>query len=254
MASSPVILITAGTAGLGASVARLFAKNGFAVVVNYNSDTARAETFLAELNETPLSANGSGPKHMAIKANLASQSDVCRLVEETYRSQDRIDVIFSNGGWTKFRDTSQINDNVFEEDWDVAFTMNVKSHLWLLHAAKDHLEQTEGAFITTSSIAGISGMGSSLAYAATKAAQLHMVKGLASMVAPKIRVNSVSPGLLETDWAKRFSAEQKEQHRMQTKLKQFVQVEDVAQHVLTLANSRSTTGINIIVDAGYIVQ
>ncbi|KAH7140063.1 short chain dehydrogenase [Dactylonectria estremocensis] len=253
MTSHPVILITAGTAGLGAAVARLFAKNGFGVVVNYNSDTARAETLLAELNKTPLAANGSGPKHMVIKANLASQPDVSRLVQETYQSQGRIDVVFSNGGWTKFRDTSQIDDNVFEEDWDLAFTMNVKSHLWLLYAAKDRLEQTEGAFITTSSIAGISGMGSSLAYAATKAAQLHMVKGLASMVAPKIRVNSVSPGLLETDWAKRFSSEQKEQHRMQTKLKRFVQVKDVAHHVLTLAKSRSTTGINIVVDAGYTV-
>jgi NAD(P)-dependent dehydrogenase (short-subunit alcohol dehydrogenase family) len=74
----------------------------------------------------------------------------------------RIDVVLSNGGWTKFRDTASIDDNVFEEDWDRAFNMNVNSHLWLLQASKQYLDETEGAFITTASIAGVTGVGSSL--------------------------------------------------------------------------------------------
>ncbi|KPM42679.1 hypothetical protein AK830_g3841 [Neonectria ditissima] len=221
MSTTPVILVTAGTAGLGAAVARLFARHGFRVVVNYNANTDRAETLLAELRGSPQKT----ADHAAIQADLASLVDVNRLVQETYDSMGRIDVVFSNGGWTQFRDTTSIDDNCFEEDWDRSFTINVKSHLWLLRAARTYLEQTEGAFITTSSIAGVRGMGSSLAYSATKAAQIHMVKGLASMVAPKIRVNSVSPGLLETEWATRFSEEQKESHRQGTKLKRFVEVE-----------------------------
>ncbi|KAK7216284.1 hypothetical protein V2G26_004287 [Clonostachys chloroleuca] len=111
----------------------------------------------------------------------------------------RIDVVLSNGGWTKFRNTASIDDNVFEEDWDRLFNMNVKCHLWLLQASKQYLDETEGAFITTASLSSVTGVGSSLAYGTTKAAQLHMVKGLACMVAPKIRVNSVSPGLLQTN-------------------------------------------------------
>lgn len=89
-------------------------------------------------------------------------------------------------------------DNTIEEDWDMCFNINVKSHLWLMQAAKEHLDRTEGAFITTASAAGIYPSGSSLAYSVTKAAQIHLVKNLAVMAAPRIRVNSVSPGLLLT--------------------------------------------------------
>lgn len=87
---------------------------------------------------------------------------------------------------------------MLEDDWDRCFNMNVKSHLWLMHAARKHLDETEGSFITTASVAGVNHSGSSLAYSVTKAAQIHLVKGLAQMAAPRIRVNSVSPGLLLT--------------------------------------------------------
>ncbi|CDM29002.1 hypothetical protein DTO013E5_1209 [Penicillium roqueforti] len=244
MASSPtpVVLITAGSAGLGAATVRLFAKHGYRVVINYNANAQRAEALCAELG---------GDGHVTIQANLGSRDDVERLVREAYAQMGRLDVVFSNGGWTRFSDTTSLDDNAVEADWDRAFAMNVKSHLWLLQAARPHLDETEGAFVTTSSITGLQGMGSSLAYSATKAAQLHMVRGLATMVAPKIRVNSVSPGLLQTEWAERFSEEQKEAHREKTKLKRFVAVEDVAAQVLSLATSKSMTGANIIIDAGY---
>ena len=92
----------------------------------------------------------------------------------------------------------QTADNAIDEDWDMCFNINVKSHLWLMQAAKRHLDEAEGAFITTASTAGITPSGSSLAYSVTKAAQIHLVKNLAVMAAPRIRVNSVSPGLLLT--------------------------------------------------------
>ncbi|KAJ5502095.1 short chain dehydrogenase reductase [Penicillium fimorum] len=274
MPSSPVVLITAGSAGLGAVVAKTFAQEGYRVVINYNSNSERAESLVAQLS-SQLPGQSAGDldsvRYMAIRADLGSQADIRRLVKETYDAMGRIDVLFSNGGWSRFRDTTSIDDNVFEEDWDQAFNINVKSHLWVLHAAKTYLEQVEGSFIATSSIAGVRGMGSSLvivqshlpgssirrqlticlkAYGVTKAAQLHMIKALAGMMGPKIRVNSVSPGLLQTDWAKRFTEEQKEAHREQTKLKRFVELEDVAAQVLLLARSRSMTGTNTIIDAG----
>ncbi|KAJ5207657.1 hypothetical protein N7449_002036 [Penicillium cf. viridicatum] len=232
MASSPtpVILVTAGSASLGAATARLFAHHGYPVVVNYITNAQRAEALCAKLG---------GGGHVAIQADLGSWNDVERLVREAHAQMGHLDV-----------------RPAVEADWDRAFAMNVKSHLWLLQAARPHLDETEGVFITTSSIAGVQGMGSSLrlvvqAYLATKAAQLHMIRGLATMVAPKIRMNSVSPGLLQTEWAERFSEERKEAHRQKTKLKRFVVVEDVAAQVLSLATSKSITGANIIIDAGY---
>lgn len=240
----PVVLITAGSAGLGAAASKLFAKRGYIVIINYNSNHERASRLLAEI-----SVEG-GPVHKVIKADLASRNEVERLITEAFIMYGRLDAVFSNCGWTAFRDTSRLSDNVFDEDWDRAFIMNVKSHLWLLHAAEEHLSKQDGAFVTTASLAGVNGMGSSLAYSAAKAAQIHMVRGLAAMVGPNIRVNSVSPGLLETEWAERFTTEQKQATLDKTKLKRFATVEDVAEQVFGLVKSKSITGVNIVIDAG----
>ncbi|KAI1466797.1 NAD(P)-binding protein [Daldinia caldariorum] len=249
-----VALITAGSAGLGAAASRVFAKNGYRVIVNYASNEERANKLLEELPPLSTLPRDSGSEHFAvIKADLGSRDDINRLIKETVDRFGRLDVVFSNGGWTRFRGMESIDDNTHEEEWDRAFNMNVKSHLWLMQAAKKHLDETEGAFITTASIAGVVSSGSSLAYSATKAAQIHLMKGLAIMAAPKIRVNTVSPGLLLTEWGNRFSDEQKEGHLQKTKLKRYVTVEDVAEQVLTFAKSKSTTGVNVVMDSGFIL-
>ncbi|KAI1661363.1 NAD(P)-binding protein [Daldinia decipiens] len=245
-----VALITAGSAGLGAAAVRVFAKNGFRVIINYANNEERANRLLEEL---PSLSTLPADNFVAIKADLGSRDDINRLIKESVDRFGRLDVIFSNGGWTRFRGMDSIDDNAYEEEWDHAFNMNVKSHLWLMQASKKYLDETEGAFITTASIAGVVPSGSSLAYSATKAAQIHMVKALAIMAAPKIRVNTVSPGLLLTEWATRFSDERKEAHLQKTKLKRFVSVEDVAEQVFTFAKSKSTTGINIVMDSGFIL-
>ncbi|KAI1481655.1 NAD(P)-binding protein [Daldinia eschscholtzii] len=249
-----VALITAGSAGLGAAAVRVFAKNGYRVIINYANNEERANKLLEELPPLSTLPRESGSEYFAaIKADLGSRDEINRLIKEILDRFGRLDVIFSNGGWTRFRGLDSIDDNAYEEEWDRAFNMNVKSHLWLMQAAKKHLDETEGAFITTASIAGVVPSGSSLAYSATKAAQIHLMKALAVMAAPKIRVNTVSPGLLLTEWANIFSDEQKEAHRQKTKLKRIVTVEDVAEQVLTFAKSKSTTGVNIVMDSGFIL-
>ncbi|KFA70080.1 hypothetical protein S40285_03297 [Stachybotrys chlorohalonatus IBT 40285] len=151
----------------------------------------------------------------------------------------QLNIVFPNGGWTQFRNITDLNDNLVEDDWDKCFNMNVKSGLWLMHAAMKHLDETEGAFITTASVAG--------AYSVTKAAQIHLAKALAVLATPKIRVNSVSPGLLLKDWGNKFSDERKAAHIQKTKLKRT----DVAEQVYTLARSRSITGANVVIDDGF---
>ncbi|KAI0164841.1 short chain dehydrogenase [Xylariaceae sp. FL1272] len=248
--SAPVALITASSAGLGAASARLFAQKGYRVVINYNTNAKRAEDLLSELpGLSPLPEGGVN--FAVIKADLASRDELKHLVKETVDKFGRIDVLFSNGGWTRARSWDSIEDNCHEDEWDQAFNINVKAHLWLMEAAKPYLEDSEGAFVTTASLAAVSVSGSSLAYAVTKAAQVHLVKALAVMAAPKIRVNSVSPGLLLTDWAARFTDEQRQAHLQKTKLKRIVTVEDVAEQVFTFVKSKSTTGVNIVMDAGF---
>ncbi|KAK1992957.1 short chain dehydrogenase [Colletotrichum falcatum] len=245
MDAIPVALITAGSAGLGAAAAKVFVSNGFRVVINYSNNVERAEKLAEELKTS------TGPNVIAIQADLGSRDAILKLVDGTIKEMGRLDVVFSNGGWTCFRGIMNLDDNVVEDDWDRCFNMNVKSHLWLMHAAKKHLDETEGAFITTASIAGIGASGSSLAYAVTKAAQIHLAKVLAVIAAPKIRVNTVSPGLLLTDWGSRFPDEIKDAHIQKTMLKRAATVEDVAEQVYTLAKSKSITGVNVVVDGGY---
>lgn len=110
-------------------------------------------------------------------------------------------------------------------DYLQGFLYNVKSHLWLMHAAKAHLEASEGAFVTTASVAGIKPSGSSLPYSVTKAAAIHLSKALAVICSPKIRVNSVSPGLLLTDWGLSFGPEKIEKATNATKLQRLATIE-----------------------------
>lgn len=146
-------------------------------------------------------------------------------MQETISNFGRLDVVISNAGWTRITNFSNLDEGMLEEDWDRCFLYNVKSHLWLLHAAKPYLEETEGAFVTTASVAGVKPSGSSLPYAVTKAAAIHLSKALAVICAPKIRFNSVSPGLLMTEWGMKFPEEKREAAREATKLKRFATVE-----------------------------
>ncbi|KAK3394130.1 hypothetical protein B0H63DRAFT_37288 [Podospora didyma] len=245
-----VALITAGTAGLGAATARLFARNGLRVVVNYSTNSARATALVKELQSlSPLDL--AQTNFVAVQADLSERDHVSRLVRDAAAAMgDRLDVVFSNGGWTHLRNFTDLEDNMEEDDWDRCFAMNVKSHLWLMHAAKPYLDTHEGVFITTASLAGVKVGGSSLAYSVTKAAQIHLAKGLAVIGAPRIRVNTVSPGLMLTEWGLRFPPEAQEKMREQTKLKRLATVEDVAQQVLCFVRSKTVTGINAVIDGG----
>ncbi|KAK3355136.1 hypothetical protein B0H65DRAFT_37521 [Neurospora tetraspora] len=255
MDSPLVALITAGSAGLGAATARLFARNGIRVVINYNNDDARASDLVKELYKiSPLRTGAYGRfNYVALKANLAEKNQIGELIDDTVNCMDRLDIVFSNGGWTRLRDINDLDDNVNEEDWDMCFNMNVKSHLWLMHAAKPHLDETEGVFITTASLAGVKVSGSSLAYSVTKAAQIHLAKGLAQIAAPRIRVNTVSPGLMLTDWGLQFPPEKQKEARERSKLKRLATVEDVAEQVLCFVKSKSVTGVNVIIDGGMVL-
>jgi len=245
-ANKPVALITAGSAGLGKAAAKVFGNANYNVVINYASNEERATNTVKELEQLVPTV-----KFASIKADVGEQEEVRRLVTETVDLMGRLDVVFSNHGWTEPRGITSIEANMVEEDWDRCFKMNVKSHLWLMNAAKPHLEATEGAFITTASLAGVAISGSSVAYSVTKAAQIHLVKHLANLAAPKITVNTVSPGLLMTDWASKFTEEMRDNHISQTKLKRIATVEEVAEQVLCFAKMRSVTGQNVVMDGGW---
>jgi len=225
MAAQKVALITAGTAGLGAQIARILAPD-FRLAINYANNSARANTLLEELNAIPSTAKSAQePRFESIQADVGDRAAVKQLVQDTVTKFGRLDVVVSNAGWTRVTNFANLDEGMEDEDWDRCFLYNVKSHLWLMHAAKSHLEESEGAFITTASIAGVKPSGSSLPYSVTKAAAIHLSKALAVICSPKIRVNSVSPGLLLTEWGMKFGPKKIEAATQATKLKRLATVE-----------------------------
>ena len=258
--STKVALVTASSAGLGAACVKSLAPH-FRVVVNYFSRPEKAEEVIKEAESIPpasgsSTASSSTLRFHSIQADLGSRDDIKRMVSETVDKMGRLDLVVSNGGWTRMTTFADLEQQVSEEDWDKCFNLNVKSHLWLLYAAKPHFEANGdegGSFITVASLAGVRPSGSSLPYSVTKAAQIHLMKGLATICGPKIRCNTISPGLMLTEWGLRFPEKNVQNIRERSALKRIATPEDVADQVTTMALSRSMTGQNIIVDAGIAI-
>jgi NAD(P)-dependent dehydrogenase (short-subunit alcohol dehydrogenase family) len=157
-----VALVTASSAGLGAATARALAANGVRVVINYHSNQEKADSILKELEHLNPNKDGQPHRYHSIKADVSQRAELIRLVKETVDVMGRLDLVVSNHGWTRIRNFFDLDENVDESDWDRCYNMNVKSHLFLFHAAKEHLEKTEGSFITTASLAGVKPGGSSV--------------------------------------------------------------------------------------------
>ncbi|KIX07200.1 uncharacterized protein Z518_01853 [Rhinocladiella mackenziei CBS 650.93] len=257
--TAKVALVTASSAGLGAATVKALASH-FRVVVNYNSRLEKAEQVMKEASNIPPLYKSSGPRFHAIKADISQRSEIQRLVSETVATMGRLDVVVSNGGWTRLTNFFDLEQQVNEDDWDRCFNLNVKSHLWLLYAAKPHLEKIAdevsglgGAFVTVASLAGVRPSGSSLPYAVTKAAEIHLTKGLALICGSKVRCNSVSPGLMLTEWGNQFPESKIKATTEKSALKSLATPDDVAEQIKTLVLSKSITGQNIVMDCGIAI-
>ncbi|KAL3462040.1 short-chain dehydrogenase [Aspergillus heterothallicus] len=257
MNTPKVALITGASRGVGAAVARAFAAQGnIRVAINYHSNASAAEQLLTELSAIRQKKNDVASKDQerwftAIQADTTKREGMANLVKQTIEQLGRLDIVVSNVGWTRMTDFMNLEDADNEADWDRCFDVNVKSHFRLFRTCQPYLESSEGVFIATASVAGVKPSGSSLAYAVTKAALIHLVKGLAIIAGPKIRVNSVAPGVLMTDWGKGFPAEKVRAVVEKNVLKRLATPEDVAEQVRFLAMSRSITGMNAVIDAGF---
>ena len=254
--ATKVALITASSAGLGAAIVKALAPS-YRCVVNYYSRPEKAAEVIKEATAIPAlyPDSSSSDRFHSIQADVSNRAEIQRLVKETVDKMGRLDVVVSNAGWTRLTNFFDIEEQVNEEDWDRCFNVNVKSHLWLLYAAKPYLEKSEGggSFITVASLAGVRPSGSSLPYSVTKAAEIHLTKGLAMICGKAIRCNSVSPGLMLTEWGKNFPEAKVKATTEKSALKDLATPEDVADQVKTMVMSRSMTGQNVVVDCGIAI-
>lgn len=242
-----VLLITGGGTGLGAVIARRFAREGVHVAVHYSRSEREAQATVAELRDL-------GVRAEAVSADLNSDSTVAQVQAMVGRVAERfgrLDLVVNNAAATRPVPFAQLAE-LSAADWDQVLNVNTKAPFLVAQAALPFLRKSSGGqIINTASISGLRASGgSSIAYSVSKAALIHLTKCLATALAPDIRVNAVAPGLMRTRWLAHFSEAQIAAAVEQAPLKKTADLDETADAYLMLAKNTSMTGQVISVDGG----
>lgn len=266
------ILVTGGAGEIGSAICRKFAENGYSVIATYNSNAAKAEKLLAELNEF-IPPSGVRGLHSIFHAPTTDPQKLAELKTYVAEKYGKLDVLVNNAGITTPVPHDDL-DGLTDEWIDKIMQTNFRGSFAMVRAMKEllvPLASEGGATITDnkapigglgaglivniSSIAGIYGIGSNVAYCASKAAIDSMTRSLARALAPKIRVVSVSPGFVEGEYTKNFDPKFLQNQMDNTPLGRFATGIDVANAVYALASSLTfSTGNIITVDGGRLLK
>lgn len=247
-----VVVVTGASTGLGRAIAVEVAGRGAkAIAVNFASSQAEAE-------ETAAQVRALGAEPILVQADVGDDA-ACRKIAASVAHLGRIDALFNNAGITKQVPNHADLDSLSDEDFVRIYRVNVVGAFQMVRAARALLEagSRPGAVVNTASIAGVTGIGSSVAYAASKGALTTMTLSLARALAPKIRVNAVCPGFIDTPWFERaLNSDQLERMRQgvaaAVPLKMASKAEDIAGPTVFLASPAAghITGETLLVDAG----
>jgi 3-oxoacyl-[acyl-carrier protein] reductase len=248
------VIITGSASGLGAATAAILAKDGARIVINYASSQKEAE-------ETADLCRAAGGEVVVVQGDVSRDED-CRKIAAAAAPWGRLDVLINNAGTTKHVPHHNL-DGLSAEDFQRLFGVNTIGPFQMVRAARSLLEAGATAsgrastVVNVSSVAGISGIGSSVAYAASKGALNTMTLSLARALAPLIRVNAVCPGYIDTPWFTKGrgvdgAAKVRDAVVAKVPLKRASTAEDVAGVVCFLATQQSSnmTGEVLRIDAG----
>jgi 3-oxoacyl-[acyl-carrier protein] reductase len=247
-----VALVTGAGTGVGAATAVLFAKKGCRVAVNYRRSGEEAAEVVAAIEET-------GGEAFAFQADVASDNEARALVDAAIEKFGRLDLLVNNAGTTEFIPFDDL-DAVGDDVWQRLYQVNVVGAFHCARAAAKVMRETcgpDGAeIVNVGSIAGLKATGSSIPYAASKAALHNMTVALARTLAPdRIRVNAVAPGFITGRWLEAGLGERYESTKAAFEkampLGAVCTPEDVATAILSLVEgSDLVTGQILACDAG----
>jgi 3-oxoacyl-[acyl-carrier protein] reductase len=244
-----VAIVTGSSSGVGAATAKLLASKGCHVTVNYASSADAAKAVAAE-------CESFGVGTLVCQANVAEDSDCRKLVDETLAKFGRLDALVNNAGTTKFVPHHKL-DGLEKDDFFDIYGVNVVGPYQMVRAAEQALRGSGAAsVVNVASIAGVRGIGSSIAYAASKGALLTMTKSLARVMGPEIRVNAVCPGFIQGEWLEKGMGDNyhkfKNSLEAVTPLKLTCTAETVADSIVAFIEGHSVvTGQHIILDGGH---
>jgi ketoreductase RED2 len=232
-----VVLVTGSTSGIGAATALRFADAGDTVVFNSIHSVEAGEQLASQI-----------PGSLYVQADIANADDCTRLVNDVLGHYGQLDVLVNNAGTTKMIPHYDL-EAASVDVWREIFEVNVFGTWSLSVAAMTALRATKGCIVNVSSLAGVRPSGSSIPYAASKAAVNHMTALLAKVVGPDVRVNAVAPGLIDTPWTANWDTIRARVSDL-APLKRTGTPSDVADVIVALATTPYVTGQVVCVDGG----
>jgi ketoreductase RED2 len=232
-----VVLVTGSTSGIGEATALRFAGLGDTVVFNSVRSVSEGER-LASVT----------PGSSYIQGDVTVDADCARLIREILERHGRLDVLINNAGTTKVIPHQELEAASLDV-WREIFEVNVFGTWNLSVHAMNALRDAKGSIVNVSSLAGVRPVGSSIPYAASKAAVNHMTTLLAKVVGPEVRVNAVAPGLVDTPWTKDWDTVRGFVSAV-APLKRSGTPDDIADVIVSLALSPYVTGQVVVVDGG----
>lgn len=240
------LLITGAASGIGLATAKLFARNGAMVAINDLPGNPKLEQAVSDLQQEGLSVG-------AVPADIGDPAAAKSMVQQAVTDMGRLDYLINNAATSGTEHTIPLDDlEALDDDfWELLLGLNLVGPFRCIRAAAPHLKEARGAVVNTASSAAFGSPGSSMVYAASKAALVNLTKNLSRGLAPEVRVNAVAPGFIRTPWTARFGQAWEDLTVQQTALGRAGEPEDIAEVMLFLcAGGSYLTGQTILVDGG----
>ena len=236
-----VAIVTGGSRGIGAEIAKELARNGAQVAINYQSRADSANSVVEEIEK-------AGGISSAFQSDVSNQNDVQKFIEEVKEQYGKIDILVNNAGVTRDRTFRRMSS----EEWKDVIDINLNSVFHTTSAVINHmLEQKSGRIINISSIIGQAGGFGQTNYSASKAGMIGFTKSLALETARNgITVNAVCPGFIETEMVAAMPDNVKQNIISKIPMDRLGQSKEIAEAVLFLAQAEYITGQSINVNGG----
>ena len=244
-----VAIVTGSASGVGAATARLLASQGCHVVVNYSRSEEAARTVAAE-------CEALGVETLLCQADVADDAACRDMVAQALDKWGRVDILVNNAGTTKFCEHHRL-DGLDAEDFQTIYGVNVIGPYQMIRAVAPSMQAAgQGTVVNVASTAAITGIGSSVAYAASKGALVTLSLSLARALGPQIRINTVCPGFIQGEWLRKGLGDEqyaaaKAHNERQAPLGVTADPETVADAILCfITGPQIVTGETLIVDGG----
>lgn len=240
-----VVIVTGGSRGIGSEIVKYLSRNGCKVILNYNKSEETSKSIQEELKKEGINIE-------IFKADVTKRADVRKLINYTIEKYNDIDVLINNAGISQIKLFSDITD----EDWNTMIQTNLTSAYYTSQEVLNHMiKKKDGLIINISSIWGKTGASCEVHYSVAKAGLDGLTKSLAKEVGPSnIRVNSIAPGIINTDMNNKLSIDDKKQIINEIPLERIGEAIDIAKCVKWLIEDKYTTGQIISINGGWFID